>query len=51
MINGISIGDISKRYNIPYKYIYSGIMSDRRWKHVRPEGWDQFLEDKKSKAI
>lgn len=51
MINGISVGDISKRYNIPYKYIYSGIMSDRRWKHVRPKGWDQFLENKKSKAI
>lgn len=51
IINGIDIDTISKTYNIPYKYIYSGIISDNRWKHVRPDGWDEFLKNKKRKAI
>ena len=51
IINGIDITTISQTYNIPYKYIYSGIISDNRWKHVRPDGWDEFLENRKRKAI
>lgn len=51
IINGIDITAISETYNIPYKYIYSGILSDNRWKHVRPDGWDEFLKKRKQKAI
>ena len=51
IMNGIDINIISQTYNISYKYIYSGIISDSRWKHVRPEGWDEFLKNRKRKAI
>ena len=51
IINGIDITTISQTYNIPYNYIYSGIISDNRWKHVRTDGWDEFLENRKRKAI
>ena len=49
IINGISIKDISNKYNIPYNYIYSGIITDNRWSHVRPDGWDDFLNKRKQK--
>ena len=51
IIKGVDINIISKTYNIPYNYIYSGIISDNRWKHVRPDGWDEFLKKRKNKAI
>lgn len=49
IINGVNINIVSDTYGIPYKYIYSGIISDNRWKHVRPEGWDEFLKKRKVK--
>lgn len=49
IINGINIKTISNKYNIPYSYIYSGILTDNRWSHVRPDGWDDFLKNRKQK--
>lgn len=49
IMNGANINEIAKKYDIPYKYIYSGILSDNRWRHVRPDGWDQFLKNRKKK--
>lgn len=51
IIKGINIKTISEKYNIPYNYIYSGILTDSRWIHVRPDGWDEFLKNRKRKAI
>lgn len=49
IMSGIPIKEISKAYNIPYRYIYSGIISDLRWRHVRPDGWDEYLKKRKIK--
>lgn len=49
IIKGINIKTISNKYNIPYNYIYSGILTDNRWSHVRPDGWDEFLKHRKQK--
>lgn len=51
IMNGVNIKTISEMYNIPYNYIYSGILTDSRWVHVRPDGWDEFLKNRKQKAI
>ena len=49
IMNGVSIKEVSNKYNIPYGYIYSGILTDNRWSHVRPDGWDDFLKNRKQK--
>lgn len=49
IIKGIDIKTISNKYGIPYNYIYSGILTDNRWSHVRPDGWDDFLKNRKQK--
>lgn len=51
LINGMNATDASKKYGIKYNYIYSGILSDNRWVHVRPNGWDEFLNIRNKKAI
>ena len=43
-LNGIKPRDLSIKYNIPYNYIYSGILSGTRWKCVCPDGWREYLE-------
>jgi group I intron endonuclease len=45
-LNGVSPHDLSIKYNIPYTYLYSGILSNNRWKCVNPDGWKEYIESK-----
>ena len=40
--------ELSVKYNINRGTIY-GIVNNTRWKHVNPNGWEDFLKDKRNK--
>lgn len=45
-MNGIKPTELSTKYNINRGTIYS-IVNNTRWKHVVPDGWEDFLKNKK----
>lgn len=47
-MDGIKPTELSIKYNINRGTIY-GIVNNARWKHVSPNGWEDFLNNKRSK--
>lgn len=47
-MNGIRPSELSVKYNINRGTIY-GIVNNNRWKHVKPNGWEDFLKNKQNK--
>ena len=47
-MNGIKPTELSIKYNINRGTIY-GVVNNTRWKHVNPNGWDNFLKNKQNK--
>ena len=47
-MRGIKPTELSVKYNINRGTIY-GIVNNTRWKHVNPNGWEDFLKDKRNK--
>lgn len=45
-MNGLNGTELAKKYNMNRGTVY-GIVNDRRWSHVRPSGWDEFIKNKK----
>jgi group I intron endonuclease len=46
-MNGIKPTELSIKYNINRGTIY-GIVNNTRWKHVKPNGWEDFIKNKKN---
>lgn len=47
-MNGIKPAELSVKYNINRGTIY-GVVNNTRWKHVSPNGWEDFLKNKRNK--
>lgn len=49
-MNGIKQKDLASKYNIKPTTL-KHILANRTWKHVSPEGWQEFLINKKNSKI
>ena len=47
LVNGDSASDISKDMNIDYKFV-NNIMSRNAWSSVKVDGWDDFINNRKT---
>lgn len=49
-MNGTTPTELSKKYNMNRGTVY-GIVYNNRWKHVVPDGWEEFLKNKTKKVV
>ena len=46
-INGYTYHELFDKYNYIKEGYIRTLCSDIRWRHVRPDGWDEYLKGKK----